>query len=96
MHASIILFCIAAIGFLSGILLLIFSEHKETGFAIFMLGILFTMFGVLARMLEERDRYLAQCYDQGYVEAYQKGNSWYCLSFGDEPRILKLSEANAQ
>lgn len=35
-----------------------------------------------------------ECLNNGYVEAYSKGDSWYCLSFGDEPRIMYVGSEN--
>lgn len=34
------------------------------------------------------------CLNHGYVEVYKKGDSFYCLSFGDEPKIMKLETNN--
>jgi len=32
------------------------------------------------------------CIDAGYMEAQHRGSNLYCVSFGNEPRIIKLNE----
>ena len=33
---------------------------------------------------------LDNCIDAGYMEAQHRGSNWYCISFGNEPRIVRL------
>jgi len=32
------------------------------------------------------------CLDAGYTEPYLKGDAWYCLDFGIEPRIIRVPD----
>lgn len=41
-------------------------------------------------------QYRNMCIDAGYVETMARGSEWYCVSFGNEPRIIKLEQESSQ
>lgn len=38
------------------------------------------------------DTYNTHCLDAGYVEALEKEGAWYCVTYGYEPRIERVTE----
>lgn len=68
------------------------QKDMDTALLWLVTAIVISLMAFAANAIVLDTQYRNGCVDAGYVEAMHRGSEWYCASFGNEPRIIKLEK----